>query len=255
MEHGGFNRPVDSPSCLLYGIAVGAGPTSRGAMELRTHVGEDLSYVVVEPDGFDPEREYPVVYLLHGYLSNMRDLPGLSPSISRDGCLYVSPNAPIKIDMGPSARGFAWWSESKDPAIAFDLLSTLVERINCQYRVAAGRSLIGGFSQGAMLTYEFGLPKPDVFAGLFGLSGQVVDEGRLRASLPEGRGQSIFIAHGTEDAMLPIGEGRKSRDFLVGEGYAPEYREYRMAHQVSPQVLADLADWVERTCLSGGDDS
>ena len=60
-------------------------------MELRTHVGEDLSYVVVEPDGFDPEREYPVVYLLHGYLSNMRDLPGLSPSISRDGCLYVSP--------------------------------------------------------------------------------------------------------------------------------------------------------------------
>ena len=106
-----------------------------------------------------------------------------------------------------------------------------------------------------MLTYEFGLPKPDVFAGLFGLSGQVVDEGRLRASLPEGRGQSIFIAHGTEDAMLPIGEGRKSRDFLVDEGYAPEYREYRMAHQVSPQVLADLADWVERICLSGGDDS
>ena len=155
MEQGCFNRPVDSPPCLLYGIAVGAGPASRGAMELRTHVGEDLSYVVVEPDGFDPEREYPVVYLLHGYLSNMRDLPGLSPSISRDGCLYVSPNAPIKIDMGPSARGSAWWSESKDPAIAFDLLSKLVELVSCQYRVAAGRSVMGGFSQGAMLTYEF----------------------------------------------------------------------------------------------------
>ena len=114
---------------------------------------------------------------------------------------------------------------------------------------------MGGFSQGAMLTYEFGLSKPDIFAGLFGLSGQVVDEGRLRASLPEGRGQSIFIAHGTEDPLLRIEEGRKSRDFLTGEGYAPEYHEYRMAHQVSPQVLVDLADWIERVCLSTGDDS
>ena len=96
-----------------------------------------------------------------------------------------------------------------------------------------------------MLTFEFGLPRPDVFVGLVGLSGQIIDMDRARSSLPEDRGQSIFIAHGTEDTMIPVDRGRDARDFLLAEGYAPVYHEYRMGHQVSQEVLDDLVPWIK----------
>ncbi len=220
-------------------------------MEVRTHTGGGLDYLVVEPDGFDDGREYPAVFLLHGYGSNMRDLAGLSPIISRDSYLYVCPNAPVWMDR-PGMRGFAWWeSESDDHGPALEFLSAVVERTHEQYRVLPGRSVLGGFSQGAMLTYEFGLPRPDIFAGLIALSGHIVDEGRLRSSLPRGRGQSIFISHGTEDTIIPVERGRASRDIMLAEGYAPDYHEYRMDHRVSQEVLDDLVPWIRRATLSG----
>ena len=220
-------------------------------MEARSHRSEGIDYLVVEPDGFDPDRVYPVVYLLHGYGSNMGDLAGLSPSIGKDEYLFVCPNAPIRMELAPGATGFAWWDPSSpDSDRALQVLSAVVDRVDEQYRVLPGRSVLGGFSQGAMLTYEFGLPRPDVFGGLVGLSGQINNADRVRSSLPEDRGQSIFIAHGTEDTMIPVDRGRDSRDFLKAEGYEPDYQEYPMGHQVSQEVLDDLVPWIKEVAVS-----
>ena len=74
-------------------------------MEAREYEGTVLRYIVVEPDGFDPGRPYPLVVLLHGFGASMRDLVGLSPSIDADGYVYVFPNAPIEMTIGPGMRG------------------------------------------------------------------------------------------------------------------------------------------------------
>ena len=91
------------------------------------------------------------------------------------------------------------------------------------------------------MAYTIGLSNPDKFAGLAILSSGISDPESLRARLPVQRNQQIFIAHGTEDN---IERGRRSRDFLVEEGYSPSYHEYTMGHEITADVVQDLAEWI-----------
>ena len=101
--------------------------------------------------------------------------------------------------------------------------------------------LLAGFSQGGRVTYSIGLSNPETFAGLAVLSSGISDPDSLRARLPAQRNQHIFIAHGTDDN---IERGRRSRDFLADEGYAPSYHEYNMGHEITADVVRDLASWI-----------
>ena len=44
--------------------------------------------------------------------------------------------------------------------------------------------------------------------------------------------------------MVPIERGRATRAFLEAQGYAPTYREYEMAHEISEELIYDLAPWI-----------
>jgi len=58
------------------------------------------------------------------------------------------------------------------------------------------------------------------------------------------RNVPIFAAHGTADPMVDISLGRRSRDHLLKAGYAVEWREYPMAHQICGDELADIGRWL-----------
>ena len=44
--------------------------------------------------------------------------------------------------------------------------------------------------------------------------------------------------------MISVEDGRRSRAFLDERGYAPEYHEYPMGHEISPDEIADLTQWL-----------
>lgn len=181
----------------------------------------------------------------------MRDLVGLSPSIDRSGYLYIFPNAPIEMTIGPGMRGYAWTTIGPDSspgeaARAEAMLEALIEEVGRRYGAGEGRMVLGGFSQGGMMTYRHGMPNPELFAGLAVLSGGVNGQDELRDRLPARRDQSIFISHGTEDGVIPVAEARRSLRFLQEEGYTPEYHEYAIGHEISQDVVQDLRTWIGR---------
>ena len=217
-------------------------------MELQEHEGESLRYLTVEPDGYQPERRYPMVILLHGFGSHMGDLAGLSQAMDRHGFLYAFPNAPIRLELGYGAEGYGWATSPEgdggEVAHSEEMLAAFVEEVVGRYQVVPGQVVLGGFSQGGMMTYQYGLPNPQLFRGLMALSSMVRDYDGLRARLPPSRAQSIFIAHGTKDTMIPLGDAHESHRFLEAEGYKPEYREYEMGHEITQDVLVDLGSWL-----------
>ena len=225
-------------------------------MEAKEYEGGALRYVVMEPDEYDPDRSYPLVVLLHGFGSHMGDLAGLCPALERRRYLYALPNAPTRIDLGFGSVGFAWTSpaEGEDDGTAADSerkLTEFFEEVTDRYRVLDGAVVLGGFSQGGRMTYRVGLPRPLIYKGLAGLSARMAAYEKSADALPVGRDQSIFISHGDQDTIIPLEDGRSTRDFLVLNGYAPEYREYEMAHEITGEVLGDLADWLHRTLPNG----
>ncbi|PKB78805.1 MAG: hypothetical protein BZY88_16530 [SAR202 cluster bacterium Io17-Chloro-G9] len=220
-------------------------------MQAERHDGDALKYITILPDGYDPGIRYPLVIMLHGFGANMQDLAGLAPNINQRGYVYAFPNAPLSFDLGGGYTGWGWTPRGADATPenirnAEDLLSGFFDQVFQQFNVEPGRALLMGFSQGGGMTYRCGLERDSIFAGLGALSAVLPDREMLTAKLPASREQKIFIAHGRRDPTITIDRAEAARDFLQEAGYAPEYHEYDMGHEISQPELNDLIPWMAR---------
>jgi phospholipase/carboxylesterase len=106
------------------------------------------------------------------------------------------------------------------------------------------RTVLGGFSQGAVMTYALGLaasrPRP---AGLIALSGFVptVEGFELDLSPPF---PPVAIGHGTFDPVISVEWGRRARQQLEQAGADVLFREYPLPHAIDPRYLSELASWL-----------
>jgi len=226
-------------------------------LEILQRSGKNLTYLVAQPDDFHPESKYPVVMFLHGFGANMYDLINLAQEIDPGKYIYVFPNAPVPVAINPTVSGFSWtrYPGTLDENELRDrqgLIVELIEDITSQYQVNPGKVILGGFSQGALLTYIDGLTNPDKFAGLICLSGIEIDQ-NIISSLPhEHRSQQLFIAHGINDPVVSINSARRTRDILEKANYSINYNEYPIGHSISQEVINDLIPWIE-TALNSPD--
>ena len=119
--------------------------------------------------------------------------------------------------------------------------------------LAANAILIAGFSQGGAIALQTGLRYPQRLGGILALSTYLP----LRDTLATERSQAnhdvpVLMCHGTRDAIVPLQLGAMSRDQLLGHGYAVQWREYPMEHQVCMQEIEDIADWLRARAAASG---
>jgi phospholipase/carboxylesterase len=110
---------------------------------------------------------------------------------------------------------------------------------------APERTVIGGFSQGAVMTYALGLaagrPRPAALVALSGFMPTVPGfELDLEPPLPP-----VAIGHGTFDPVISVEWSRRARAALEAAGAELLFREYPLPHAVDPRFLAELAPWIE----------
>jgi phospholipase/carboxylesterase len=178
--------------------------------------------------------------LLHGRGADEHDLHPLLDELDPERRLHgYTPRAPLSLPPG----GAHWYAVPRvgfpDPATFTEGFSALVEWFD-SLPFAPERIVLGGFSQGAVMSYALGLgrgrPRP---AALLALSGfvPVVDgwEPDLAEPFPP-----LAIAHGVDDPVIPVEFGRRARDLLEKAGAEPLYHEFPGAHWVDPGVLAGL---------------
>jgi phospholipase/carboxylesterase len=118
-------------------------------------------------------------------------------------------------------------------------------------QIAAGISsekiVLAGFSQGGAIALQTALRYPKTLAGIMALSTYLpLHESFAAEAAASNRKLAIFMAHGTQDGVVPYELGARSRDLLVHEGYAVEWHEYPMQHSVSLEEIEDVATWLKR---------
>ena len=106
------------------------------------------------------------------------------------------------------------------------------------------RTVIGGFSQGGVMSYAVGLgsgrPRP---AGILAMSCFVPTVESWQPDLEGRRGLPVAHVHGELDPVITIDFARAARDLL--EPVADlTYREFPGGHHVDPRLLPELADWL-----------
>lgn len=200
-----------------------------------------------------PAREHgppPLLILLHGYGSNEHDLFELTPYLD-PRLLILSVRAPFVL----MPQAYAWFAIAFTPqGILADpleaersrnMLVTFIEEAIASYAVDPARVFLVGFSQGATMAALAGLTRPDLVAGTAILSGLVPTQVQEAFASPEQlEGRSFFVGHGANDTVVPVAQGRASRELLGGLPVALEYHEYQMAHEINAECLRDLSNWL-----------
>jgi phospholipase/carboxylesterase len=122
------------------------------------------------------------------------------------------------------------------------VLDTLLE----ERGIGWGSTLLGGFSQGAVMAYALGLsdgrPRP---AGILALSGFIPTVEGWSPSPQPANGLPVFLSHGTADPIIPVEFARQAREALESLGAELEYRETPMGHAIDPRMLEELRAWVQ----------
>jgi phospholipase/carboxylesterase len=200
------------------------------------------------------------VIWLHGLGADGHDFEPVVPELvqrSERALRFVFPHAPMRpvtLNAGYVMR--AWYDIiAIDRRAAEDesgirasqaLITELIRRENAR-GIGTGRIVLAGFSQGGAMALYSGTRYPERLAGIIGLSCYQVLAGRFAAERdPANQATPIFLAHGTEDPVVPPGLGEAACRQLQASGYTVEWHAYSMPHSVCPQEVADLAAWVRR---------
>lgn len=203
----------------------------------------------------------PAVMLLHGFGAPGDDLVPLAEVIDVPaGTRWLFPEGPLPLDMGFS-NSRAWWiidfariqadreagrirdlsiEIPQGLALARERLLVFLKELPRQLPIDYTRAIIGGFSQGAMLTCDAVLQTSYPFAGLVQLSGNLLAQSVWSPLMPKRKGLPVFQSHGTQDDILPHIGAERLRDALSRSGLAVEWHSFRGGHEIPEPVLRRL---------------
>jgi phospholipase/carboxylesterase len=209
--------------------------------------GSDSLIHVVRPPAAEPAG---ALVLLHGRGTNEHDLlPLLDALDPQRRLLGVTPRAPLTLPPGGSHWYVSVGIPRPDPATfraAMDLVPGWLDALLADNGLDHDRLVLGGFSQGAVMSYAIGLgagrPRP---RGLLCLSGFMPEVPEFELDLGGLQGYPVALGHGSHDPVIGVEWGRQARDRLTAAGADVTWRESPMPHSVDPDYLRELAGWVE----------
>ncbi|HEY4895591.1 MAG TPA: phospholipase [Solirubrobacteraceae bacterium] len=203
-----------------------------------------------EPEG--------MLILHHGRGTDEHDLLAIGELLDPERRLHiVTPRAPLQLAGSP---GYHWYLVPRvgyPDRASFDSaraqLGSLHDELAELTAVPPARTLLGGFSMGAVMSYALGLDgERPVMAGLLAFSGFIPQAEGFAPDLT-GRGDTrVFVAHGDRDAVIDVEFGRSAVATLRGGGIEVEYHESSVGHRIDPAHLPPARAWIGATLFGEG---
>ncbi len=246
------------------------GPPSSLHDSTAEHGG--LTVRSVGPPAGEPVEAAAV--LCHGFGASGSDLVSLAAELFRVRPALAGrvrlhfPAAPL--DLGPLGMpgGRAWWmldmnrlnlppeqrvaALRKERPAGVDALRTqfdsVIDSLLTLNGLSGGSLVVGGFSQGAMLSTDYALRAAGELGGLAILSGAFVAEAEWTGWARICPSRRVFQSHGTTDPILPFASGEGLRDLLTAAGHEVRFEAFPGPHTIPPAALEGIADLLEAAC-------
>lgn len=204
------------------------------------------------------------VIVLHGYGASMQDLAPLYD--------YLDPNSKfdwyfldgnLSIDIGYGMKGKAWFHidmyklqmalasgsfaevfEHKRPQgldEASEMVANLLKQLKSNYSEGI---MLGGFSQGSMLSLDITLKNPTLVNKLFLLSSTLFDESHLNECVKNIKSIPILQTHGISDPVLPFNMAEKLKKILEDHVENYKFTSFNGGHEIPLPVIKDLTEFL-----------
>jgi phospholipase/carboxylesterase len=203
-----------------------------------------------------------VIVLFHGFGANAPDLLPLHTLIRvKEGTEWFFPNGILEIGGGSRA----WFplmasniSAGYSLSTPFDFsqivpsglseakntLDTFFTALEKEYQIFPKDIIIGGFSQGAMLSLDYFLETKRQFAGIILLSGTLICESVWKELAKEKKRVQFFQSHGTQDPILSFEMAKRVEELLRSSGWTGEFVAFEGGHEIPPPVMKRLSQYV-----------
>ena len=186
---------------------------------------------------------------MHGRGADENDLFPLFDMLDPEQRLLgVSPRGPLSMPPG----GAHWYIVRRvgfpDPGTFFPTFETLEGWLGtflAERGIPIERTVIGGFSQGAVMSFALGLgpgrPRP---AAILALSGFMPVVEGFDLNLDDLFGFRVAIGHGTFDPVIDVTFSRDAQQRLEDAGADVTFKESPMDHTIDPVYLDYLRAWL-----------
>lgn len=189
-----------------------------------------------------------LLVLIHGYGADQHDLAPLAPHIDPGGRFFtICPRGPLTV----FGFGAGWYERDDDGNIdpsmflaSVDAVDATIDRACEQHGLDRAQAVVIGFSQGGAMTMASTLRRGGATrpAAAVCLSGMMQEVDGLDYDFAEP--PALLVHHGSLDPVVAVDRGRRIHDTLTENGVEHVYREYPMQHEISPQSVFDLRDWL-----------
>ena len=208
----------------------------------------------------------PLVVLLHGFGAPGDDLVPLWRQLDvPEEIRFAFPEAILELDQRMFGPGRAWWmidlarleralagGELRDLsrdvpdglAEAHARVSGLVGELEALLGAPPAKTVLGGFSQGAMLATDIVLRDERPFAGLVVMSGTLLAEDEWQPLMARRSGLPVLQSHGRADPLLPFALAERLRDLLTEAGLSVTWLPFSGGHGISDGVVDELGRFV-----------
>jgi phospholipase/carboxylesterase len=184
-----------------------------------------------------------LLIMLHGLGDSLEGYRWIPETLNLPWLNYLLVNAPDEY-----YGGYSWYDFAGDimPGVqrSRQLLFALLDDQRAQ-GFATSDTILGGFSQGCLMSLEVGVRYPHRFAGILGISGYVCEPEKLVAELsPVALQQRILLTHGTVDSMIPFTRVKQQVELLRSAGLKIEWHEILKGHTITEAELGLIRSFI-----------
>jgi len=184
-----------------------------------------------------------LMIILHGRGDSANGFAFLPSYLNIDDMNYILCNAPYEY-----FGGYSWYdlppNQLQGIAYSSGLLAETLD-ILFEEDFNAEESFLFGFSQGSLLTFEFGARYEKVLAGYIAVSGYIYDADNLLTEMnTEVKTSRWLCTHGTFDDVLPYTTSKAQVETLQNGGFDITFKSYEKAHNVDEDELKMIREWI-----------
>ena len=203
-----------------------------------------LNTIILEP--LSKTKPKNAVILCHGYGGDGKDISILASywrSYLPD-TIFICPDAPEKCDASPS--GFQWFDlmdQSPEQILSKSLvaetkLNKLIDEVKEKNSLSADQIVIGGFSQGCMISLQTGIKRKDKINSIIGYSGKIINTEHLAKNIVSR--PNIILMHGDIDQVVTIDGLLEAKDFFSKNNYEIEIKIFKNCEHRIPTEGSSL---------------
>ena len=203
-----------------------------------------LNTIILEP--LSQEKPKSAVILCHGYGGDGKDISILANywRAHLPNTIFICPDAPEKCAASPT--GFQWFDlmdQTPEQVLSKSLvaenkLNKLIDEVKYKNNLVAQKIVIGGFSQGCMISLQTGIKRKDTINSIVGYSGRIIDTEHLGKNIVSK--PNVILMHGDIDQIVPVNSLLEARDFFNKNNYKIESEIFKNCEHRIPTEGSSL---------------